>query len=533
MRSHRVATVAWVLGGSLAMYLIAIALADEMASFPGGPKAFSESLRAGIEAMRPLRWPADRLDTLGGYLTYHNLTLITLFLSLYAGVQGARAIRGQEEAHSLEEVLAAGSSRATVLRGRALGFALTLVVITLGLGVGVALSMAAGHAPDLGGSLITMTASGLCALVGYSSGLLASQVTGTSRAAGGLTALLLALLYVTTNVWEDLGPFGLVRFVSPFYYANASRALVPGYGLDIGATAALVAMSAVLLALSAWAFQCRDYGAALWSRPPRRRRARAARVQRPMLRTTWAANLLRGRLGLLAWCAGTAAYTALLASLQPSVMEAWSAFGSWVSVAGGGPGVPPAAQYLSLVGEILTIVVAAYVVTQASGWVADLDQGRVEVVLAAPVSWTRLVWERLLGVTLGVCVITAAALAGFAVAGAAVGAQVDAAGLARTAGSCVLLGAAIGSVAAVTVAAFRSGIAVTVLAMFLGVSYLVGILVPLLGWPEWVNRLSVFGAFGHPYLAWPPLTGTLVLLVLAVPGGILAAAIAERTPKVA
>jgi len=58
-------------------------------------------------------------------------------------------------------------------------------------------------------------------------------------------------------------------------------------------------------------------------------------------------------------------------------------------------------------------------------------------------------------------------------------------------------------------------------------------LVPLFGWPDWVNRLSVFSAFGHPYLGWPPLGGLAVLLALAIPGGLTAAAIAERTPKVA
>lgn len=49
----------------------------------------------------------------------------------------------------------------------------------------------------------------------------------------------------------------------------------------------------------------------------------------------------------------------------------------------------------------------------------------------------------------------------------------------------------------------------------------------------WVSRLSVFGAFGHPYLEWPPLSGTLMLLVLAIPGGLVAAAMADHTPKVA
>jgi ABC-2 type transport system permease protein len=78
----------------------------------------------------------------------------------------------------------------------------------------------------------------------------------------------------------------------------------------------------------------------------------------------------------------------------------------------------------------------------------------------------------------------------------------------------------------------RSGLAVVALSVYLGASYLLGLLVSLYGWPEWVNRLSVFGALGHPYLDWPPVSGTLILLGLAVGGLTGGAALAERTPKV-
>jgi ABC-2 type transport system permease protein len=525
--------VAWVIGGTAANYVITLSLAHEMDTFPGGPRALARSVQAGVEAMRPLRWPAERLDTLGGYLTYHNLILITFFLSVYAAVQGARAIRGGEERHSLEEVLATGRSRSTVLHDRATGFALTLGLIWIGLGLGVAGSMAAGGHPDLAGSLITVLASCLCAMAAYSLGVLVSQLTATSRSGAGAAALILTVLYVATNVADELGPFAAVRYVSPFHYANGLRALVPGHGFAVSPVIALVLMTGVLLAAAGWVFERRDYASPLWRRRPRAPERRPVRVQRTLLRTTWGAGLLRGRVGLLAWCGGTAAYAALLASLEPAVMDAWGAFESWAGFAGAGPGVAPGDAYLSLVGELASVVVTAYVVTQAAGWVADLDDGRVEVVLAAPVSWSRLVGERLFGAVVGVAAIAVSCWAGLAVSAAAAGVHVDLAGMARVVVDLLLLGAALAAAGAVVVAVLRNGRAVIVLAVFLGASYLLGVLVYLLDWPEWVTRLSVFGAFGHPYLEWPPLSGTLVLLVLAIPGGLAAAAIAERTPKVA
>lgn len=252
-----------------------------------------------------------------------------------------------------------------------------------------------------------------------------------------------------------------------------------------------------------------------------------------MLGSVWTAVLRRGRFGLLVWAVGSAAWMLVMASLQPAVMDVWSAFDFIGAVAGAGPAVTAEDMYWSFVGEIVSPVIAAFVITQASGWVADLAQGRVEMVLAGPVSWSRLVWERLVALVAGVAVLTVVALGGLAAGAAAVGGDLDVAGLGRVAVDCVLLGAALGAVAAVVVAWLGRGAAVTALAVVVGAAYMLAYFVPVFGWPDWLNRLSVFWAFGNPYLAWPASTGLATLLVLAVPGALLAAAIAERTPKVA
>lgn len=518
--------------GAVASYVMTRALQSEMESFPGGARAFAESLRPGLEALRPLRWPADRLDTLGGYLSYHNLTLITLTLTLYAAVRGAAAVRAGEDHHSLEEVLATGWPRAAVVRDRTVGFVVVMAAISAGLAAGVGVALAAAGQPDWSGSLIAHLTSGLVAMVGYGLGLLMSQLTTRSRTASGISAGVLVTLYVVTNVWEELGPLGAVRFLSPFHWANASRALVPGEGLDVPASAVLVAMATGLVVLSALAFQRRDYRGVLWARRPRPRDDRRALVQRPMLRSIWAAALLRGRLGLVWWALAGAALTALMVRLEPIVMDAWETFEGYFT--GGGPaGATPEEVYLSFSGEVIMPVIAGYVLTQAAGWTTELAQGRVELVLAAPVSWTRLVTERVAAVAAGVVVVTVGALAALFGVAVAVGLRVDVAGLVRLGLGSLLLGLALAGVASLLVVLLRTGITVTALAIFVGLSYLLGLMAPMLGWPDWVGRLSVFTAFGHPYREWPPMGGTLVLLLLALGGTALAAALAERTPKVA
>jgi len=529
-----------VLGGALAMYVTAVGLAQELHDYAGGPQAFAASVRPGVEAMRVLRWPAERLDTVGGYLWYHNVTLFTLAFAMYGVVQGARALRGAEAQGSLEVILATGRSRRSVLLQRALGFLAAMTVIWLGFGLATAVSLAASDEPNVGGSLVALGSAALCGLVGYALGLAVSQVTSSARSAAGAGSIVLAALYLVTNVSDQLGPFAGLRVLSPFFYSNASRAMVPGFGLDVPAVLVLVAMVVVLTTVATVLFERRDYLAPAWARPaggPAEAvavavaAARPVLVQRRMLRTVWTANVLRSRGSLIAWTLGVAAYSVLLGLMTPAVMEEWETFAQYFSWQAGG--VAPEEQYLGMAASLVTMAIAAYVIAQASGWVADLEEGRVETLLAAPVSWTRLVLERLAALTVGVTVITVGSLLGLAGATAAVDVGVRPAGAARLLLHGVLLGLALGAVAALVVAVFRSGTAVAVLAVFVGASYLLGYLAQIFDWPEWVGRLSVFTAFGSPYLEWSAWGGLAVLLVLAGPGAVLAARVAERTPKTA
>jgi ABC-2 type transport system permease protein len=514
------------------MYAIAAGFDAEVARFAGGAPAMAESMRPGVEAMRLLRWPADRLDTLGGYLTYHNVTLFVLFITLYAAVQGVHAIRGAEPSGVPALLLAAGRSRTGVLVDRAVGFAIVLGLISLGLGAGLAVAMAAGGQPDIGGSFVTAAAVGLCAYTGYALGVLLSQLTPSARSASGLAALMLTGLYLMTNVWDEIGPLGLVRYISPFYAFDQSRALVPGAGLHLPSTLALIAAVAVLLIAAGWANRRRDYASGLWAFS-RRTAKPLGRVQRPALDHVWTATLLRQRFGLLGWALAAAAGMTMMAWLEPAVADMWNEFQYTQRLLGADPSHSVADQYLAMAGQFIVPIVIAYVITQANGWVSDLRQGRVELLLSAPLSWPRLIWQRLLATLAGAAVITAFAIAALAVTATAVGAGIDPVGLARLGADTLLLTGALAAVAAVVVAWLRSSAAVAALALFVAGSYLLVYLVPLFAWPDWVNRTTIFGAYGNPYLDLPAASGLILLTVLAAGGGVLAAFVADRSAKAA
>lgn len=533
LRTHRIATITWVVAGTIAMLGMTLALAREMQTYPGGAQGLAASVMPGAEALRPLRWPAERLDTLGGYLTYHNLTLYAFFLAIFGALQGARAVRGAEEANTLELVLATGIPRRQVVIDRALGFLGILVVITLAVGVGIEVALLMGGEPNLVGSMISVTAAGLCGLVGYGLGALVAQFTRTSRAAAGIASLLLTVVYVLTNIADTLGPVGVVRYLSPFHYFNQSRALVPGHGLDLVAMASLAAGAVGLLALAALAFERRDYQAPLWHRGPKQEAAgqwRPTRVRGWAVASVWTSTLLRSRVGLIAWMATAAVFAMMMVALESTVVEAWQNFTFMTAALGAG--VSAETQYLSFSAELVAPIIAAYAVAQAAGWLADRSQGRDEVILAAPVSATRLVLERLLATTVGVALISVAGLGAMAVTAQAAGLAVDLAGLGRTLVVSMLLGLALAAVAAVLVVWLRSAVAVTIMATLIGAMYLLDYVVPMFGWPEDLHRLSVFWAFNHPYLGWPTV-GELALLVgVATGGAVLAAMIAEHRPEV-
>lgn len=462
----------------------ALAIAKELDDFPGGARALAASITASAEAMRPLRWPAERLDTLGGYLTFHNVVLFNLFLAVYGVVVGAKVLRGAEERHSAEEDLATGTSRGLLLRGRTVGFVLMAAVVAAGLTVGTA---------------------------------------------AGLGSLLLVVLYIATNVDGKVAGAGVLAAVSPFTLANKSRALVPGYGLDLWATLALVAVIVTMLALAEAAGDRRDYGAPLWRRQAAETQPHG-HVSRFMLRSVETATLRRGSLGLAVWTAASAAFVAMMGALQPDIIDVWSDMGYLVAFGGEGGAV---SSYWSFSMSLLPAVLAAYAVTQTSTWVNELQQGRVEMLRAAGVSWTRLVTGRLVALVTGSAVIVIVSTGALAAVAASVGSPLDAAGTARVAAVSLLFAAATGSVASLVAALVRRSSAVIALGVLVGASYLLTYLVPLFGWPGWLNRLSVFWAFGTPYVEWPSTAQLATLLVLTVGGYVAAVVVAEQSPSVA
>jgi len=531
MRMHRIAATAWVFGGGLATFLMGAAIAKEMAEFAGGPKALERSMMPSARAFRPMRWPAEHLDTLGGYITYHNMLLICFFLTIYGAIQGTKAIRGAEEGGSLEYILTTGTSRSSMVLWRMVGFAVIAVVIGVGLAAGLSAALASNDESNISGSLITCLAESVSMITGYAFGLLVSQFTMRARVAAGICGLVLTALQVITNLWDELGPLGLLRFISPFHYANASRALVPGHGLDLPAILVSLALAGALAGIGALVLERRDYGAGMLRRRERRIRP-MSRLAKTMLGGLTSAQVARARVGLIAWGLGASFYAGAMIWLQPGVMKLWASM-SFLGSLGGGTGAEGERLYQAFVGELISPVIAGYVVTQAAAWVGDRAAGRVEAVLSLPVTWLRLTLSRVASTLIGIVAIVAACMAIMEFFAVRVQVHLDGAGLVRLSLSLALFGAALTGIAVLAVALVPSAFAVLTMSLYLGATYMLTLLVPILGWPDWLNRASIFWALGRPYLAWPTSTGFAVLAVLAVGAPVVTVRLLGRRAVVA
>jgi ABC-2 type transport system permease protein len=292
---------------------------------------------------------------------------------------------------------------------------------------------------------------------------------------------------------------GVVRWLSPFYLAERSTPLLRGGSLDPAATAALVAEALVLLSLAGLAFMRRDVGASLF----RGRAGTSPPVWRPagdpLLRLPVLSLVDQQRLWILTWAIALAAVAWFLTSLTKTVVDALAtsdipAIGVYFERAG-------ITAYSDFVGVIwfstLLLLVSLFIVAQVNGWAADDAEGRLETILSAPVSRTRVVVERLAAVIVAVALIVAASSAAVYLAAGSAGISLPFGRFVFASADVVPVAYAFAGIGHALVG-WRPRVAVVALGVVAAVGYLTQQFVPLFGWPDWVKNTSLYALYGTP-----------------------------------
>src|SRR6266567_7770743 len=390
LREFRVAILGWGVGMGLLMYVVLAAVPSLVAT----PQARASLVSLGSS----FSWLAEpiALGTPGGYVTWkYGLTL--LIIAIWPLLACSRMLRGEEERGSLDALLSLPRGRVRVVLEKLAAVWTAL----LGIGLLIALLAFAGGktaSADFGlgdALLFGLNVALICGVFG-SIALLLSQFTQERGTASGLTGGLLLVFIVLDMVHRVIPGTEWLSRLSPVYYYNLSKPLIPSYGTSPGAMLVLLALCILLSGAAIWLFVRRDVGAPValpsFLRLPERpvRPERALPVNAWSLRSVYARSLAKLAAPTFWWTlviAGFAAWMVVVAKQTEDQLKTLAASSSFIKdliTRVGGGDVNFNANLLSALFVLLPLMLMAFAVTQANRWAADEEEGRLELVLSTP-----------------------------------------------------------------------------------------------------------------------------------------------------
>jgi polyether ionophore transport system permease protein len=456
------------------------------------------------------------VGTLGGYLQYKYGVFFPLVVSLWSILALSGTLAGETQRGSLEFVVSTGRSRRRVALEKLSGH-----ILMLGLAVLVAfvsIAIAGSSFPVLPGDEISVLAAfgyaiwlGLLALTAGALAFALGPFVGRGAAAGIAGFITFAGFIVNgyRAPVPELAPFANLTWWGWTYDH------IPLAGQYDWSSVVLVAAVAIaLLAIGIEAFARRDIGvttALPTPSMPRGLLGLGGPVGRAISTNLGSAIAWGAGVGFFGLAIGGAA-TGFMEQLRdsPQFIELLSTIFPNVDYASAG-------GFLQLLfvefGVILAGLAAA---TFVSGWASDETSGRLEMVLATPLSRIRWALAGGAGMLVNVAVFVALTAAGIGIGVASTGSDVGTPLL----GSLVLglYGAALVGIGLAVGGSIATRYAATSVVVLVIVTWFIQLLGPLLGLPEFIRELALTSHFGQPMVGvWDPV-GIVASLVIAIGG---------------
>jgi ABC-2 type transport system permease protein len=519
LRDYRVAILGWGIG----MGLVVVSPMASVSALVTTPQARQQL----ISLAATFAWNAEPIavDTIGGYATF-KIGIFMFLIAIWPLLAASRMLRGEEDRGSLDVLLSLPRPRVRLALEKLA--AMWTALFAMGFLIGV-LAFGGGKKFGAGFSLGDALLFGLnlaliCAVIGGLA-LLISQFTDERGPAAGWTAGLL-LVFIVLDMVHRVVPNGeWISRLSPIYYYNLSKPLVPGYGANAGAMVVLLALAAILGAAAVWLFVRRDVGGTValprWLRLPERQASRALPVADWSLRSVYARSLGMIAIPALWWTLGIAAFAGwmvyvvqLMESKLSGLLSGSPTMANLIKNLGGGD-VSVNAGFLSAMFFFLPLFLMAFVVTQVNRWSADEGDGRLELVLATPQSRPAVLLGRFAALgtaTVAIAVITLIVSAG---AAAASGLSLDSGHLAAATLGMIPLGLLIAALGYLASGWLRTAADTGLLSFVLAAWFFISFIGPELKLPDATLRLSAFYYYGTPLLHGLQLTSVLGVLAVA------------------
>ncbi|MGZ3584245.1 MAG: ABC transporter permease subunit [Ktedonobacterales bacterium] len=528
LRDFRIAIFGWGIGMGVLMYAV-------LSAFPS--LVTTAAARAALVSLAAsFAWLAEpvHIDTPGGYLTWkYGFTI--LVVALWPLLVGSRMLRGEEERGSLDALLSLPRTRMQVALQKLA--AMWTALLAMGLIIGL-LTFGAGTRVEGGinlgdGLLFGLNLALICGVFG-SIALLISQFTLERRTASGATGALLVLFIAMDMVHRVFPQLEWLSRLSPVYYYNLSKPLVPSYGTNVGALLVLVALTVILAAAALALFVRRDVGATVklprWLQLPERavRPDQALPVNAWSLRSIYARSLAKIAVPTFWWTLGLGLFAGFMIVVDKqtvdqlqSLLESSPYLKTLITKVGGAE-AGMSASILSAIYVILPLLLMTFAVTQANRWAADEEEGRQELVLSTPQSRLTVLLGQFGAVATSTVIIAVVTLGVAVLSSAAVGLNLDQGNLTAATLSIVplaLLTAALGYLFA---GWLTTAVDTGLLSFLLVIWFFITFIGPELNWSESVLRLSAFYYYGTPLVHGLPVGDTIGVLAVAVVALVLA-----------
>ena len=516
-RMHRRGLIGFGVGGFLISFLYGAAFTQAAGSTAESQAAFGRAVLLVAKQFAFIIPVPVHPETLGGYEQYKWLSGAIVLMMLWAGLAAVGIGRGDEDKGLTDQWIAAGVSRTRLLLARSAAFGLVLLVACFASVLGiVAVAPLVHQDPNFWGEMGKGLSMAAGIFVGYGIALLIAQLPAERQTATALGVGALVLLLVINGIADTIDSASWIGVFSPFHWMERTSSAAPGGTFDLGATLGLAVAAAVMVGAVIPIFQRRDIGSGLftWGR----RAGAAVRVasRNVMLRMPFTEGIWEQRVGLSVWVVSTLLLGSLMVSVTKSMGDALFSDPKLAQLF---QNAAPGPKYEALLGlvwfGIALLLLAGYAVVQVSRWSAQDQEGRVEMLLSAPISRTRVVIERALEFGVASLLIVIAGYVGVASSVPSSGLNLDAGHVFTASALLWPFALAFGGLG-VAVASRWPRIAVPFLAAFAVVEYILGDLGPLFKMPDWLQNLSVFHLYGNPLVgnqSWTPAISMALVFV--------------------
>jgi ABC-2 type transport system permease protein len=502
------------------MLVVGAALGKDIAD-PGARRDLVHLVESMPPIIAGLAGTPINIGTLGGYLSWKYGP----FFAIMAGTWSILALSGTLAAEarrgSLDFVAAApfGKRRVALEKLAAHVTVMALVVVLLAISSWLAGELFGSIPEDAISPAMAVDFALLVGLIGLASGSVAfalGPIVGRGSAAG-IAGVVMMLGYLVNAYKVSVPAFEPLAGLTWFGWSAAN---VPLAGqLDWLSLVPVAVAAVVFFAIGAEAFDRRDLGVTTpirWPSMP----AALLGVGGPVMRAFgerlplafgWGVGV-----GFLGFIMGAAARSMAdaFASMSPATLEFfWAMF----------PGydLGSAGSLLDLVFISFGFIFAGFAAaTLVAGWASDEGSGRLEMLLTTPLARARWAISGGVGVFGAIAVMTAVFAAGIALGAAITGGDV----VTPTVGTVVLglYAVALAGIGLAVGGLFRTSIAAEVVAALVIITFLIDLVVPALGLPDWVHQLALTAHLGRPMIGVWDWGGMATGLVLAIGGLALA-----------